>query len=577
MLGAIGGYLTMNATPRKPTTKADSNDTLNAQETPRANIHLTKEARPPLAQLEKHHTEFNWFEKKEFVMETECVDILNAMQMQATCDSSLDARLPKFDEQLELLTTSIFDSKIPSRPLLIEGLPGIGKGAALRTIAVEEGYKRPALFLALSDVLDTSIDTSHVPIRQDLGNWAGCLAHLLPSYMILDGFGLDEVQENDTDRRQEFRRSIEGILGAQMDPLAKLEEKSSSFSSFDPPAEGFHEDNSQDSIEVPESLELHESPLMEEAVSLQQLRRITKALQQRYYEWESKQSSLLYLPPLLILDDVQILFNGKGHARENKWDDIETTFEWLLKLQVHGLLDLIVCSEGRSVATAFRRLPGFECLKIKTLEGVDDELVASYLVEHVNPIIEDGFKKFSPREAIAFAEAFGGSLLEIEAYLDSDAPNVHTYIGMRQEDYHRLISHILSNHPRFDDLQPDSLRHELQSFILALMMNGGKLSVHGNEHWSKRRWEVVECLLELRLVRWDLNTGRESRSGSRTSLDASAVASTLRTYGAGALSDGASHMDSDDEGTEVDISDLNLMWMTDMIGNAMSRFFNLGM
>jgi hypothetical protein len=59
-------------------------------------------------------------------------------------------------------------------------------------------------------------------------------------------------------------------------------------------------------------------------------------------------------PVLLVVDDIQLLFHQRSALTE-KYDAIPEVFNWLLKAETEGILDVVMCSSEKSAVGAIKR------------------------------------------------------------------------------------------------------------------------------------------------------------------------------------------------------------------------------
>jgi hypothetical protein len=149
-------------------------------------------------------------------------------------------------------------------------------------------------------------------------------------------------------------------------------------------------------------------------------------------------------PMMLVLDDLQILFDSEGPLEV--FQDISKVFPWLLDSVQNGILQVILSTSSKSVLKVLKRCNGYDTILFKSLDAVSDELIIEYLLTQINdsisvsplkddcnispklslsPLKDDCnvspklSLKFTPITAELFVQTFGGNLLELEKYSKS--------------------------------------------------------------------------------------------------------------------------------------------------------------
>ncbi|KAI8850450.1 hypothetical protein BC829DRAFT_488787 [Chytridium lagenaria] len=462
-----------------------------------------------------------------------------------------DTQLPPFTAQIDHLIHEMRSAKQRGKPLLIEGIPGLGKATALQKWVWEEGQLRPAIYLQLSMVLRRRHGGSSVEDDEDVANALGY------GY----GSGEDLYTETETEnegveervaltvRRDAFKKAVEMALGA--DPMeASMISLSDSmlgtpttthFQGFPDRSatpngasinsqrgSGSADDNDDDEDDSPYP------GLVDTAV----LDHIAQAL--RLIAAKSRHG-----PTLFVLDDVQLLFRERM-ALQDRYDGIPELFSWFLRCEGEGILDCVMCSSEKSVVGAIKRLKGFDwTLTLHSVDGVEDEAIIEYLLKEVNPKIKEAPRRFTEDTAAHFVATFNGSLLELDNYLRDVNSNVFMFIRKRERSFlrhlQRHMPHRASRNPvtpptsrkygmttsppttsTYDlststlsmsgslssstspssGLDRGSLRQyedELRELFLDIIMKGGVLHV---SQLDVGRMALAEALVERNILRW---------------------------------------------------------------------------
>ncbi|KAJ3395662.1 hypothetical protein HDU92_005288 [Lobulomyces angularis] len=298
--------------------------------------------------------------------------------------------LPEFPEQVAHLLEDFRLSKMERRVLLLEGAPGIGKGTALQQWVELESKERIAKYLRLS----TLFGLKHGQSSQE---------------------NLDDEKED----KEKWRKALENSLGFDKKYFKKKKNDNEN---------NENEDNFNNFEKFGGKSEFINSSF---AYISQALTILRENLQR---------------PPLLVIDDVQLLFK-KHSVLEEKYNDISETFQWLLNCQIKDLLDVVLCSSEKSVLTALRNIRGFEYnLKFKAVESVDDEVIIKYLLTKVNPLLEKKTpqnlstgNKFTIDTARLFVSTFDGNMQELENYCKS-GKSIQEYINFREDEIFLQLS-----------------------------------------------------------------------------------------------------------------------------------------
>ncbi|KAJ3065683.1 hypothetical protein HK102_007833 [Quaeritorhiza haematococci] len=243
--------------------------------------------------------------------------------------------LPSFPEQIEHLLYEFLSAKQRSFLLLVEGAPGLGKGTALNRWCTDELQRRPARYVQLSDVLRKPHGASSMDEDDEE-----------------DGEYRDDSDEDEEEElpavvpRNAWRIALERALGF-------------TFTKDDPEMS-------------PTKTGTYALPLSHIEVALRLIRPHSPCG-----------------PPLLVVDDIQLLFY-RHKPLHDRYNDIEETFQWLLRMQQMDLLDVVLCSSEKSVLGALKRFRGFDWyLRFLSVDSIDDEVVINHLLNEVNPRIAE--------------------------------------------------------------------------------------------------------------------------------------------------------------------------------------------
>ncbi|KND03771.1 uncharacterized protein SPPG_01228 [Spizellomyces punctatus DAOM BR117] len=420
------------------------------------------------------------------------VKILESAAENEASAETSEYSLPPFPAQTEHLVSEVKEAKKAGTPLLVEGAPGLGKGTALATWTTSECASRPAIYMKLAEVLNKRHGGSATE---------------------LDDAEQEELNDNVT-------TSSEALEDAWQLALAR--------------AFGLK----GDVISPDDGLEI--GHLFSD---------ISQAL--RLFRPASAAG-----PPLLVIDDIQLLFHNYLPL-DDRYNGIEDAFQWLLQCESEGILDVVFCSSEKSVLAGIRRLRGFDWrLDYRCLESVEDEKVADYLMNTLNPSLKNE-QKFDNETAYHFVYNFNGNMLELRRFANQDKP-LQEYILERESEH---LAYLRSNLPSGDETN-------LKDIILSMILRNGCLAVH---HLERHQLALVEQLVENNFLRW-----RDSRMKRRESREA------LNRYG----ENGLVTRDSDEEEEDVALrndpfamfarSGAELAWYNQFVRTVCERWFNEG-
>ncbi|KAJ3204951.1 hypothetical protein HDU67_009202 [Dinochytrium kinnereticum] len=336
-----------------------------------------------------------------------------------------DTQLPPFEKQIDHLITEIRTAKQRGKPLLVEGIPGLGKATALQKWVWEEGQQRPAIYLQLSMVLRRRHGGSSLEDDEDVAaalGYGGAAG---------GGSGEDFYTETETEnegveervalsvRRDAFRKALEQALGVDSMEASML---SMTDSMLGTPTTTHPNGTPLDA--TPSNADADDDDDDDDASSpygrpmdMTNLEHIAQAL--RLIAAKSKHG-----PTLFVLDDVQLLFRERA-ALSEKYDGIGEVFGWLLRCEREGILDCVLCSSEKSAVGGVKRLRGYDWgLALHSVDGVEDDVIIEYLLRDVNPKIKEPQRRFTEETAALFVATFNGSLLELDNYFRDVNSNV---------------------------------------------------------------------------------------------------------------------------------------------------------
>ncbi|KAJ3014767.1 hypothetical protein HKX48_004972 [Thoreauomyces humboldtii] len=333
--------------------------------------------------------------------------------------------LPEFVPQRLHLLKEIRAAKRPGMPLLVEGAPGIGKAHSLQTLVDEEAGVRPVVFLQLATGLHKRHGGSALDGDSDAEDEA------------------DDMTLTSVSSEHMWQKALATAFGYKNRRLGPVDD-----------------DEDEDMYQV--------------------LSDITKAL--RYLPPGSYGK-----PPLLVIDDVQLLFSNHILLHE-RYSSLDEAFAWFLECEREQLLEVIFCSSEKSALAGLRRLKGYDwTLSYKCLEGVNDSLVVDYLLTAVNPVLPDE-QKFTPELADLFVQNFGGNMMELTCFVNQRA-SLEAFIDERENE-HTIF---LSNHiPHGAD------ETTLRDVVLQMMM-AGSINTEQLEH---DQCQLIDRLVEANFLRW---------------------------------------------------------------------------
>jgi len=218
-------------------------------------------------------------------------------------------------------------------------------------------------------------------------------------------------------------------------------------------------------------------------------------------------------PVTLIIKNINLLFN-EDESNNIHYDKINEIFAWLLKNEKEGLLEVILCNSSHSLISTLRKLKGYsENLDFKSMELMNPKVVKNYLIEQVNPSLEEKYQ-FTKENAAEFVKYFSSNFHEIEDYCHSNIP-VDKFISIRRGEQINKIKKFFKETPGFDPksaladpyiIQP--IEH-LKDCILEMMMKDGVLSLDNvlpnvdNHHLTIHEQELKYDLI-LKLINWDI-------------------------------------------------------------------------
>ncbi|ORY42352.1 hypothetical protein BCR33DRAFT_739349 [Rhizoclosmatium globosum] len=445
----------------------------------------------------------------------------------ATVSIRSSTSLPPFHAQIAHIVSELKSAKQRGRLVLIEGPPGLGKGTALRQYISDEGSQRPAIYLQLSHVLRKKHGASSLDEDEDDEEQS------VTAFTETDTEMEGEEKVLMTVRRDAWIQAVKTSLGFvqpttddENDELAMPEQDSNE--NYSAPMTS---NNSRHSSLLQRQLGTTRTTAPQSDVDMRAFHHISQAL--RLIAARCKAG-----PVMLIIDDIQLLFKERN-ALTDKYDGIPEVFDWLLRCEVEGILDVTFCSSEKSAVGAIKRLRGYDwAIKLHAVESVEDDVVISYLLNEVNPHIKEPARQFTEETAALFVATFDGSLLELDNYFRDTYSNVHTFITKRERSFLRRLQRHLPSRIRRSQQQPNqtstrtsissstavsdylnsytyqapqlSTEEELRELFLDILMRGGVLPV---AQLSLAKMSLVESLVERNILRWRDSRirGREGR------------------------------------------------------------------
>ncbi|KAJ3094375.1 hypothetical protein HDU97_008177 [Phlyctochytrium planicorne] len=466
-----------------------------------------------------------------------------------------DTLLPPFTRQIEHLIGEIRAAKQRGKPLLVEGIPGLGKASALQKWVWEEGQRRPAIYLQLSLVLrkrhggssledegeedtdfytETETENEGLEERVQLSVRRDAFRRAVESALGVDGLEASMISMSDSFMGKSSGTSIRdetngtSTTGDNNNPSNPLSNAPSiSIESIDSPVATAPAASHSDQEDSEDEDEL--SPRTRK-MDMSRLDHVAQAL--RLIAAKSKHG-----PTLLVMDDVQLLFRERK-ALSNRYEGIAEVFAWCLRCEGEGILDFVMCSSEKSAVGGIKRLKGYDWgLTLHSVDGVEDDVIIEYLLKDVNPKIREPQRKFTPDTAALFVATFNGSLLELDNYVRDLNSNVFMFIKKRERSFLRYLQrHMPQRASRIQLTPPTSRRYgltsptgsgsvydlsavplppgagshqggmslrdhedELRELFLDIIMRGGVLSV---DKLDVGRMALAEALVERNILRW---------------------------------------------------------------------------
>jgi len=230
-------------------------------------------------------------------------------------------------------------------------------------------------------------------------------------------------------------------------------------------------------------------------------------------------------PVTLVIKNLHLLFNDT-ESNNSQYNKINEIFEWLLKNEKEGLLEVILCNSGHSLISVLRKFKGYsENLDFITMESMNPKNVQKYLMEQVNVDLDDKIK-FTKESSAEFVKYFSCNFFEIEDYRHSNIP-VDKFISIRRGEQINKVKKFFKETPGFDPLSALSdpyiippVEH-LKDCILEMMMKDGVLSLDNilpnvdNHHLSINEQELKYELI-LKLINWDIFKWRSSSKNDKS-------------------------------------------------------------
>ncbi|KXS20639.1 hypothetical protein M427DRAFT_131398 [Gonapodya prolifera JEL478] len=230
-------------------------------------------------------------------------------------------------------------------------------------------------------------------------------------------------------------------------------------------------------------------------------------------------------PVLVVVDGAEVLFEQRGRRvepRDGVWDDVSEVLEWLGSVERRGWAEVVLGGVGGGgvLGKGLRGLRVFDRrLHVRTVDYDTDEAISAYLLDSVNPKIEDEAGRFDARTAALWVEYFGGNGDEVALYVAQNK-GVEEYIQARTVQTLAHVTEFLSDHPFFASTNPHNPSYlpDLTALVLHLIVNNGAIDP-STENWGTRMWELVDVLVSWRLLRRRAKfDDRGSTASTRSSL-----------------------------------------------------------
>ncbi|KAJ3131936.1 hypothetical protein HK100_005875 [Physocladia obscura] len=508
--------------------------------------------------------------------------------------------LPPFHAQIVHILTEIRGAKQRGRPLLVEGPAGLGKGTALRQFVSDESASRPAVFLQLANVLRKRHGSSSVDeADEDEGffdcdnastasNPATIAASASTASAIDNNFatvGAESLRSSfSTDSEMEGEERV--VMSVKQDAWINALKSALGYTLPLPDLHFLQQQQQQQ----------YQQQRIDQASSLAYNRRISSSISSQYIDVNKPEpvdmtpfhhiaqalrviasGAKSVAPVLLVIDDVQLLFRDRAALTE-QYEGIPQVFEWLLRCDVEGILDVVFCASEKSAVGALKRLRGYDwAIKLHALESVDDETMIAYLLKEVNPFIKEPNRRFTEETAALFVSTFDNSLLELDNYFRDTFSDINAFIAKRERSFLQSLkrhipkrtnhattataptsspsptpSYLQKQNNRFSiasttaDLNPAqaallaksvSPEEELRALFLEIMMRGGVLPV---ARLDVSKMGLVENLVERNILRW-----RDARVRKRENRQSLYISQTATIAAAATTTTTRDHEDDD--------------------------------
>ncbi|KAI8924910.1 hypothetical protein BC831DRAFT_436257 [Entophlyctis helioformis] len=473
--------------------------------------------------------------------------------------------LPFFQAQQEHLIAEIRHAKRARHPLLVEGGPGIGKGSALLAYVQDQALLRPAIYLKLDDVLAPNTMSDSMVAFAGIQQRAAQAAATAASELDLpDSFSdlasVAEPLSANTGSLLYGSPSVRGNAAHLVDAWTSALETAFGM----------------DYVRQEQLYDHDGNPLDMSAVSFDH---VVEAL--RLIRGKSR-----YGPTLLVIDNLQVIFNDQQESVSEIHAAFNASFQWLLYCETEGILDTIFCSSSKSVMLALKRFHGFDKrLRYRSVESVDDLDVIDYLLDQVNPTIPES-RQFTEETAHLFVQTFDGNLAELERYCSSGL-TVQDYIAQREDVLLEYIQRHIPTRPQAKRASsnpyapPVSEDSDFKDIILDMIMRNGVLSI---AQMDSERLALVEVLVENNFLRWrDARVRRRERSQPsrrrRGSFDTRSEFSTetldeIPTVTLTEQERQLQEQQMSDPFAFMQHGDTELVWYNRLVGSVCERWFN---
>ena len=289
-------------------------------------------------------------------------------------------------------------------------------------------------------------------------------------------------------------------------------------------------------------------------------------------------------PCLLVIDDVHLLFSN----REPFFPSVRPIFEWLLQCESQGLLDVVLCSSSKSVLPCIKTLRGFDSrLRFRSVEPIADAAIIDYILDDLNPSLQDQQRCLSEDDAHLFVQMFDGNLQELSLLVASSL-SVKEFVAQREAV---MLEYLQNNIPSLPPGQsstttsPYEPRRDqkdlFREIILEMIMTNGVLALQ-NLDMDKLR--LIELLVECNYLRWK-DTAHQRRKSSASQRKRMASLSSVDAFSDVSTDPPEEPFVSDtDRLVEEQLmndpffylrrGDTELVWYNRLVGNVCEKWFS---